>query len=402
MPVHFLPTPARGAIVTLLVAIALFGAPPNVLGQTPSGQNLRATLRQIGGPLGSEQSLSALANLASLEVSTAPLGTSTGGFTFTFDPLTRVWTRSAQSFGPSFTERSLTTGRAKVSAGFNWLHASYSAFGGQDLKNGDFRPARNVRLPPPLPAVSYSSLELNLATDTLVMFGHAGVTDNFDVGVAVPIVRVTMDASGGLFNASGTNLQPSLIPETSASGVGDLAVFAKYLLARQGEGGVAAAVEVRVPTGDKNALRGLEVTRTLTSLIWSRGGRISPHANLGYEFWSDEVPISSSGDVFARHAIKYAAGVEITATPRATVVLDFLGRHVRHGGQVAYRTFTAQGGSIDALVGIPEGIRQLSLAPGIKWNVWRSVLVTGNVLAAVSNNGLRANLTPVVGIDWAF
>ena len=30
------------------------------------------------------------------------------------------------------------------------------------------------------------------------------------------------------------------------------------------------------------------------------------------------------------------------------------------------------------------------------------MLLTGNVLASVSNNGLRANVIPVVGLDWAF
>ena len=136
------------------------------------------------------------------------------------------------------------------------------------------------------------------------------------------------------------------IASSSASGLGDLAVFGKYRLLRQQDGGLAAAIEVRLPTGDKEALRGLDVTRTLTSLIWSRGGRISPHANVGYEFWSDAVPISATGDVFAQHSVKYAAGVEIEAGPRATVVIDLLGRQVRHGGKVGYQTFAASGGSI--------------------------------------------------------
>src|SRR5579862_6678358 len=67
----------------------------------------RALLKAIGTPLGSAQGMTALASLATLEVSTAPLGTSTGGFTFTFDPLLRIWKRSASSFGPAFAERSL-------------------------------------------------------------------------------------------------------------------------------------------------------------------------------------------------------------------------------------------------------------------------------------------------------
>src|SRR3954466_6475930 len=124
---------------------AFVSVPASSAAQTPPPDSLKGALLALGKPLGSEQAMSALTSLTSLEVSTAPLGTSTGGFTFTFDPSLRTWTRSASSFGPSFAERSLTTGKAKFSAGFNVLHAGYDSFGGYDLQNGDLRPAQNVR-----------------------------------------------------------------------------------------------------------------------------------------------------------------------------------------------------------------------------------------------------------------
>ena len=107
--------------------------------------------------------------------------------------------------------------------------------------------------------------------------------------------------------------------------------------------------------------------------------------------------------MFAKDEIKYALGVEFEAHPRATVVVDVVGRHLRHGGKVGYQTFTVgSSSSIDALVALPEGIQQISLAPGVKWNIWRSVLLTGNLMAALKNDGLKANIIPVVGLDWAF
>jgi hypothetical protein len=219
----------------------------------------------------------------------------------------------------------------------------------------------------------------------------------------VPWISISLDADGGLFNAAGTNVAGTALPVNTASGVGDVAVFGKYRLVRHDDGGLAAAVELRLPTGNKDALRGLDVTRTLVSAIWSQGGKISPHLNVGYEFWSAAVPISAAGDVFAKNAFKYAAGVEIETHPRATVVLDLVGRSLLHGGKVGYQTFAGpSGSSIDALVGLPQGIQQVSFAPGIKWNAWGSVLITGNVLAAVSNSGLRAGAIPILGIDWAF
>jgi hypothetical protein len=375
-------------------------------GQSPSipADSLKGQLLALGRPLGTEQGISALVALTSLEVSTAPLGTSTGGFTFTFDPRLRTWTRSASSFGPAFSERSLTTGRAKVSAGFNVLHANYDSFGDANLKNGDLQPVRNLQSP--LTPISYTTLKLNLISDTVVAFGHAGVTDDLDIGVAIPWVRVKMDAEGSFFNAAGADLgQHLLVPSTTSAGVGDIAIFGKYRLWRQADGGLAAAIEARLPTGDRDALRGLDVTRTLVSLIWSKGGRVSPHANAGYEFWSDGVLIASDGSVSAKNQAKYAFGVEIEAHARATLVVDVVGRRVLNGGQVGYRALATTGGSAgsaEGLVGLPEGINQIALAPGGKWNVWRSILLTANVLAPLTTEGVRARIIPVFGVDWAF
>ena len=389
--------------VRLLVAAAasLFITDPVAAQSTAAPGSPRAQLVEFGRPLGSEQGMSALASLASLEISTTPLGTSTGGFTFTFDPQIRVWTRSASSFGPSFAERSLTTGRGKVSAGFNWLHARYDSFNEQDLRDTEFQPARNILGFADSPG--HTEMVLDLSSETVVAFGHVGVTDNLDVGVAVPWVRIRMDAQGQVVGASGRTAVVTPLPETTASGIGDVAIFGKYRFLRRNGGGLAAAIELRLPTGDKDDFRGLDVTRTLISGVWSLGGRVSPHANIGYEFWSGEVAISSSGDIFAKDQYKYAVGVELEAHPRATVVVDLVGRGLRNGGKVGYQTiFGAPGQSFDALVGLPEGVHQVAFVPGLKWNAWGSVLLTGNVLLSLSNSGLRANVIPVFGLDWAF
>jgi outer membrane putative beta-barrel porin/alpha-amylase len=247
---------------------------------------------------------------------------------------------------------------------------------------------------------------MDLSSDTIVGFASFGVTNNFDVGIAVPWVRIALDADLGLFSASGIDLTPGghllVVPRTSASGVGDVAVFGKYHVWHRKEGGLAAEIQLRLPSGDTNSLRGTGVTRTLVSAIWSQGGDVSPHANVGYEFWSAPVLISSGGDVFAKNQVNYAFGVEFQAHPRATATVDVIGRRQLHGGQIGYQTVAIGPGSIDLLVALPEGLNVVSLAPGIKWNVAGNVLVTGNLLTSLINNGLKAKLIPVVGFDWAF
>jgi len=61
-------------------------------------------------------------------LSSYPIGTPGGGFTYVFDPALGSLSRSSDTFGPSFAERALTTGRGKVSVGFGYQRATYDTF----------------------------------------------------------------------------------------------------------------------------------------------------------------------------------------------------------------------------------------------------------------------------------
>jgi hypothetical protein len=363
--------------------------------------SMRAALGEAARALGSQQSASTIVALTSIEVATAPLGTSTGGFTFSFDPLLQVYKRSASSFGPAFAERALTAGRAKMSLGANWVYTSYDSLGGFDLGGNELALAKNISAAS-LPRVASTVLNVKLQTHTVASFAQVGVTDAFDVGVIVPWVWVNLAADGLYLSPSGTTEGRLDVPRAKAWGVGDMGIFGKYLLWRQADGGIAAAFDVRLPTGDEDELRGLGITRTTAALVWSKGGRISPHANAGFEFWSKEVPISTSGDLSIRHQVNYAAGLEIDTHPQLTLLVEFVGRKLLGGGQLAYQPFAVAGGTVDALVGQDQGINSFWMVPGAKWNVWRRLLLTANVLTSLANDGLRAKVTPVAGIDWSF
>lgn len=386
------------ALVSVLTASRAYSqtdVPPN---------SLKGRLLEMGvqgsDPFAPEQ-VAALANIVALEVSTAPTGTSTGGFTFTWDGTLGTFRRSANSFGPAFAERSLTIGRGKFSAGFNWLHAGYDSLAGRDLKNGELRTAQSIDVPG-IP-FSYVTMQSNLASDTVVGFASYGVTNDLEVAIAIPWVRISMDADVTAFDSSSVDIAHIFMSERNPAGLGDVALVGKYHLWHHKGGGLSAGLEVRLPTGDTNDLRGLGVARTLVSAIWSQSGTISPHANVGFEVWSDEVPIAPDRDIAAKNQIKYAFGVEFTPHPRVTAVVDVVGRRLFGGGALGFVTFGTPGlGSSQGFVGLPRGLTAVSLAPGIKWNVAGNVLVTCNVLGSLANDGLRATLIPVVGLDWAF
>ena len=104
-----------------------------------------------------------------------------------------------------------------------------------------------------------------------------------------------------------------------AKGMGDVAGLVKYRFVSFGNendlpdpGGLAVMATLRFPTGDKDNLRGLGVTRTALTFIASSGtGRFRPHANGGFEYWSDGVSVASdnpASTVTAQNQIQYAAG----------------------------------------------------------------------------------------------
>ena len=160
---------------------------------------------------------------------------------------------------------------------------------------------------------------------------------------------------------------------------------------------------MRFPTGDKDNLRGLGITRTLVTLIASSGkGRFRPHANVGYEFWSKGVSVPTDAPqnlaVTARHQFEYAAGLELEAAPKATLLLEFLGGRIFGGGKVGF----VDDGSGTSAVALPEGLQRMSLAPGLKVNLKGKLLLSLNALIALKDDGLHARFTPVAGIELTF
>jgi Putative MetA-pathway of phenol degradation len=399
-------------------------------------------------------------------LSTYPVGSPSGGFTYTFDPALGTFRRTSESFGPIFAERALTIGRDRVSVGYAYQHASYDTFEGINLRQRD--PQRGVtfyvphidccsrgggqvaqgdgsRLTPAFEGdLVRAELALRLTTDANVLVVNYGVRDRFDVGVTVPFVRVSMDASVlATIERLSTEAEPEIhhFPDgdshvfhasNSAAGLGDLVVRSKYVfLPRQG-GGVAGAVEVRLPTGDETNLLGTGGVQGRVFLIGSlTRGRFSPHINAGYTFSTPGALPGTS----VRDEINVAAGFDLAVTPRATFAVDFLGRTLLDAGRLreAEREFRyIKGGTGGGGGGAGGGAggggggggsrpveeefavtrRELHLEPGnlrlyfgsagMRFTPWRSVLVTVGILFPMTEAGLRDRVTPILGLDYGF
>jgi hypothetical protein len=363
-----------------------------------------------------------------LQLGTFPLGSPSGGFSYMFDSTTGTFQRATATFGPLFAERALTIGKKRFSVGANWQYSKYSTFEGADLNNGDIKfylthapVGALIGLPPFFfeGDLIEAALRLDVSSNTTTMFANYGLTNAWDVSVAVPFQHVQMDAAvdatvlrlatGDTSTIhqfpNGTNKQ-TFTSSGNASGIGDVLIRTKYRFLNVGGGGLAAAVDVRLPTGDEDNLLGTGVTQTTFMFVASSThGRFAPHFNTGY------TASSSGGIVDIPNEFAYRGGAEFEASPRITVVGDFLGRTLINSGRMEfgqtthnYMNSAGTPGSITLteLQTTDKSLNLTSLAVGGKFNIAGNLLINANVLISLGSRGITAPVTPLVGVDYSF
>jgi hypothetical protein len=390
------------------------------------------------------------------QLASLPLGSAAGGFTYAFDPALGTFVRSSPSFGPSFAERAVTIGKGRLSAGFNYQHAGYIRFEGEDLDDGSIKfylrhqeccttggppvppffgvveQPNGTRLNPFFEGdVIEAALSLRVSTDTLAFFGNYGLTGRWDVALAVPIVRVDLEASVlatiQRLATTPNNLihtfeqgNPSATQQTfaqsgTATGLGDVVLRTKYRLFGDMHGALAVAMDARLPTGDEENLLGGSA-QTKVFLIGSSGrDRFFQHVNVGYTFSAEENEAAATGTGVPSlpDEFNYAAGVEYVAHPRLTLIGDLVGRTLIDAGRlrvegkrfefqpsdptlppssVIFDEFAPQSGNLNLLLG----------TVGAKFNPTGDLLISASVLFPLTDAGLKGRWSTVIGLDYAF
>ncbi len=425
------------------------------------GENVKLTTREMNLALASQ--------LASF-----PLASSSGGFSFSVNERGEVMPTST-NFGPSFAERGVTIGRQQVNFGFTFQATGYSSFEGVDLdtdelsfirEHNDCCPANLSNYPvatsDPSAVTGFnpeferdllrSNLRASIDTKTTAFFANYGVTNRFDVGIAVPIVSVQMDATvdseivrtGSLINPlthsfDGRGGSTASFSESgSATGLGDILLRAKYNFLRTPTSALAAALDLRLPTGDEDELLGTGATQTKLLFVASgEYGRFSPHVNFGYTFSSGEtseeatsfdldpalfalttVPggfVPNTIDLSVPDEINYTIGFSVAPTSRVTLGFDVYGRTFqdvprfalqnnvyanRAAGPLPSASFTANDefsvesseGNLNVVLGVVGG----------KINLGGTFLLNLTVLFQMNDAGLKPKPTPVIGFDYVF
>jgi hypothetical protein len=452
--------------------------PANFLNAVGVGPNHTAHFQLSGGTAGNEILFlnAALVNQAIItQLTSLPLGSSSGGFTYGFNPEVGTFERTSDSFGPSLAERALTNGRGKFNFGVNFQSSSFDSFEGKSLDGDELKfyllhndccapPGNGVRTTPAFEGdVIESTLNMSLKSQSALFFFNYGISDRIDVSLVVPISSVEVTATNtSRLDRLSTSINPNIHffnegtrdevvfeDSGSASGLGDIAIRAKWNFYRVSGGGLAAGFELRAPTGDEENLLGLGTTQAKLSFIASTAwGRASPHFNLGYKFSGDppstlnevvypervgvDAPTNPSQTTtsdttltldqvdIAPDEFTYAAGFDIILAPKVTLAADLLGRRLINAGRLREfpfeHQFRLEGADGNVLVDDgpvrsetfqqlfldPVSVNQIYAAVGAKVNVGSTFLLSFNVLFALTNEGLRDDIVPIIGFDYVF
>ena len=408
-----------------------FFAPTNpvILRAAPDPFNHAA---HFGSQPNAQATLTELNRGIATQLSTFPLGSSSAGFTYTFDAALGVFNRSTDTFGPIFAERPITAGKRKLSFGMNYTKANYDRFEGQSLTNGDMHlflthqdtDGDHSNLNPWFEGdIIDADLFVDLQNETTVLYANYGVTDRFDLGVALPYQRLDLTARiHGTIQHLATQPDPFVVhafpngtdesdflESGSAEGIGDMVIRGKYNFLRGDSLGLAAAVDWRLPTGKEEDLLGSGAHQVKMYLVGALPGKhFSPRASAGYT-------LSSGGSTFTGELpdeIAYSAGFDAALHRRVTLTADFLGRTLLDANRVVtepqtFRYVFRTDPSVKETSRLTPVAEQGNLgvylgSAGLKINPVGRLLLVGNVLFAIGSSGLQDKVIPTFGIDYSF
>jgi hypothetical protein len=176
--------------------------------------------------------------------------------------------------------------------------------------------------------------------------------------------------------------------------VADVALRAKVTLLTLRGGGLAAAGELRLPTGDEKNLLGTGKASVRIIGIGSiERGRMSLHGNAAIVAGG----ISQEFDI--------GSGASVAVHPRLTLAAEILSRRVPELGAIDVTSAphpALAGVDTLRLSRLPGAGTITNAVTGLKWNVTRTVVLGGHLMWSLTNGGLTSPVTPTLAFEYAF
>jgi len=328
------------------------------------------------------------------------------------------------NLGPILTDRAQTIGRHKLFLGFTASQFVFTDIDGIGLGHLPFGYVQAAYLPGTSTLLSntYTTEQTNLKFRINQYIGVAtfGLTDKVDFTVIVPAERVslgatTFDAESYIVNASNVKIYgPYSTPGTyspgTASGVGDINFILKGELWRGEHATASAAMQVRAPSGDDLNYLGSGAWGIDPYLVYSYLWKVSPHAKIGYQ-WNTSSELNNptntvGGNLNLPGGVQYDVGADWAAKKWLTVAADLLGNQYLNTPRLVETTnqVTTTTGTLNLASSVSQNSSYSinNVSAGLKINPIGNLVLSGNVLFQINNNGLRARPTPLVGMSYKF
>lgn len=389
----------------------------------------------------------ALNSLISGNVSSFPLSSTGAGVIYEasagLDPVTGLPLPASTSLGPIFGETAKPLGAGKIALEVSYTYLDLASFRGLPTDQMQFAfthqeiPTNGkvdsvLGLNPNESDVITITTDLHARANIGAISATIGVTKDLDVGVALPVISMTLSGTAKAVITSysfaatgqanhffgGDSLHPVL--ETTypynktATGIGDLAVRAKYSIARGGSLEAAALLDVRLPTGKKEDFLGTgKVTTSIWGILSRRFGEVTPHLNLGY---------TNNPADFQSDALQFRAGFDSKLSSSLTFALDILGLvdlntskavHLAPGNTTIYDHPGKFPNPLDSTgvaarqvpnSNIPDSNTDniYNAAVGFRYSPAEKFVLVLNMLVPLNSKGLRAALAPTLGFSASF
>jgi hypothetical protein len=357
----------------------------------------------------SEQQLTVINDSLRGQLSTLPLPSPASGFSFRFDPAVGALVRATESFGPIYSQRADTTGKNKITIGASYSRFTFNTLDEQNLVDDGIKVTfLHDRPTPGCPPAGCpferdtitARIKAEITSDVVLLSATYGVLENLDLSIALPIIHTRIKAEGTAtinhisaatraVHAFANGTDSLTVKDTDDStGVGDLVLRAKYNFWNARYVHMAAGLDLQLPSGSVDNLRGVGTPIVSPVFIASTPSfyGVSPHVNVGLHLSTNTSKIE--------HEFFYNVGFDWSVFKPLTFAFDILGRYIIDNQRI--RAGQGPGGTDIS------GSNIVNASIGVKVNVWKDILGVANVLLPINGTGLRDNATWLVGLEVAF
>jgi hypothetical protein len=342
------------------------------------------------------------------QLTLVPLASPASGIVYIKSPDTKLPKPSGtETFGPVLTERGETLYSKKLFVAATYQRFRFNSLDGVNLKQipmiFDF--CNPLGQCGPIATIIRTDAHL----DQYALFGTYGITNWLDTSIALPILNVTVAASGVSCVQPYCSFTPPVGPPVnfqnnqvsgSATGFGDVVLRGKASVVASEKYKLAIGCDVRLPSGDALNFLGAGAAGVKPFEAVSRSGRFSPHVNVAYQWNGSSLLAGAVAGTKGNlpDILSYAVGADWAAVKDLTVSGDYLGEHVIDASRLAQITTLKLPNTTSAL-GTFDTSRG---AIGFKWKPMKELLVSGNLLFKFDHNGLHHTTVPLIGISYTW